>query len=60
MNEFNWERAFFNFDINKMVSVCNTTFKKIKANFTPDETIICDDRDPPWVNSKIKNDFQMK
>ena len=24
------------------------------ANFFPHETIICDDRDPPWINSRIK------
>ena len=35
MNKFSWERAFFNLDINKMVSVCNTTIKNIIANFTP-------------------------
>ena len=54
MNKFNWERAFFNLDINKMVSVCTTTIKNIMANFIPHETIICDDRDPPWINNRIK------
>ena len=54
MNEFNWERAFFSLDINKMLSVCNTTIKNIMVNFIPHETIICDDRDPPWINNAIK------
>ena len=54
MNEFNWERAFFNLNINEMVSVFNTTVKNIMANFIPHETIICDDRDPPWINNRIK------
>ena len=54
MNEFNWERAFFNLNINEMVSVFNTTIKNIMANFIPHETIICDDRDPPWINNRIK------
>ena len=54
MNEFNWERAFFNLDINEMVFICNTTIKNIMANFIPHETIICDDRDPPWINNTIK------
>ena len=54
MNEFNWERAFFNLDIIKMASVFNTTIKNIIANFTPHETIIWDDRDPPWINNRIK------
>ena len=37
-----------------MVSVCNTTIKNIMANFIPYETIICDDRDPLWINSRMK------
>ena len=24
------------------------------ANFIPHEAIICDDRDPPWINNRIK------
>ena len=35
MNEFNWEKTFFNLDINGMVFVCNTTIKNIMANFIP-------------------------
>ena len=46
--------VFSNLDINEMVSVCNTFFKNIMANFIPHETIIYDDRDPPWINNIIK------
>ena len=27
----------------------------IVSNFIPHETLICDDRDPPWINTRIKN-----
>ena len=55
MIEFNWERTFFNLDINEMVFVCNTTIKNITINnFIPHKTIICHDRDPPWINNRIK------
>ena len=54
MNEFNLERAFFNLNINGMVSVFNTTIKNTMANFIPHGTIICDDGDPPWINNRIK------
>ena len=47
MNEFTWERPFFNLNINEMVSVFNTTVKNIMAHFIPHETIICDARDSP-------------
>ena len=26
-------------------------------DFIPHETIICDKRDPPWINNRIKNQF---
>ena len=42
--------GFSNFNINEMVSVCNTFIKNIMANFIPHETIIYDDRDPPLQN----------
>ena len=54
MNDFNWERAFFNLNTNEMVSVFNTIIKNIMTNFFPHETIICDDRDHPWINNRIK------
>ena len=24
------------------------------SNYIPDEIIICDDRDPPWINNRVK------
>ena len=54
MNEFNWERAFFNLHINEKVSVCNTTIKNIMVNLIPHETLICDAGDRPWINNRIK------
>ena len=54
MNEFNWERSFFNLNKNEMVYVFNTIIKNIMANFIPHEAIICDDRDPPWISNRIK------
>ena len=37
-----------------MVSAFNTNIKHIMANFITHETIICDDRDPTWINNRIK------
>ena len=54
MNEFDWERAFSNCNINEMVSVSNTTIKNIMANFILHKTITCDDVDAPWINNRIK------
>ena len=32
----------------------NKTVKNIMSNYIPQETIICDDRDPPWINKDIR------
>ena len=32
----------------------NKTIKNIMSNYIPHEKIICDDRDPPWINIDIK------
>ena len=41
-----------------MVHLFNKTIKNILSNYIPHETITCDDRDPPWINSKIKQLIQ--
>ena len=30
------------------------TLQNVISNYTPRETIICDDRNPPWIDEKIK------
>ena len=47
-------------DANDQVSVFNSTILNIVSNFIPNETITCDDRDPPWMNSFIKNLIRAK
>ena len=51
---FNWQKAFSNKNVNEKVDNFNKTILNILSNFIPHETIICDDRDPPWFNKKIK------
>ena len=36
----------------------NKTIKNILSNYIPHETFTCDDRDPPWINNKIKQLIQ--
>ena len=43
-----------------MVSLFNKTIKNILSNYIPHETIICDDKDPPWFNKNIKQLLQEK
>ena len=57
---FDWESALNYIDANDQVSVFNSTILNIISNFIPNETITCDDRDPPWMNSFIKNLIRAK
>ena len=37
-----------------MVFLSNRIIKNILSNYIPHEIIICDDRDPPWINNRVK------
>ena len=54
INNFNWEKAFSNTNINEKVSLFNKMILNILNNCILHDTIICDDKDPPWFNSRIK------
>ena len=41
-----------------MVYLFNKTIKNILSNYITHESITCDDRDPPWINNKIKQLIQ--
>ena len=49
-----------NMNVNDMVHLLNRTVKNILRNIIPHETITCDDRDPPWINSSIRRLIQDK
>ena len=54
IDEFSWQKCFANTSVNNKVHMFNKTIKNIMSNYIPHETIICDDRDPPWINKDIK------
>ena len=60
IKEFNWERAFSNISVNEKVDIFNRTILNILSNFIPHEIIVCDDKDPPWFNNRIKTLIQEK
>ena len=55
INQFNWERAFENKNVDEKVVIFNKTVLNILSNFIPHELIVCNEKDPSWVNSKIKS-----
>ena len=60
LNDFNWKRAFSNTNLNEKVCFFNKSVLSVLSNFIPQETILCDDKDPPSFNSRIKSLSQAK
>ena len=50
IDQFDWLRALSNVNIDEKVSFFTKTLLNMIQNFILHETIICDDRDPPWIN----------
>ena len=60
INQFPCDNRFSNLDVNQKAHLFNQTIKNILYNSIPHETITCDDRVPPWINSNIKGLIQEK
>ena len=54
IDQFDWVRALSNVNVDEKVYFFTKTLLNIIQNFIPHETIIFDDRDPPWINKEIK------
>ena len=52
---FDWDKAFFDKSANKKTSIPTKTILSIMSSFIPNETVTIDDKDPPWINNKIKS-----
>ena len=57
---FDWDKALRINDMDKQVAIFSDTLMNIMQIFAPNETIICDDRDPPWMNKEIKQLIEQK
>ena len=55
LNGSDWDRAFANKHVDEKDEIFNKTVFNILSNFIPHEVIVCDYKDPPWFNGKIKS-----
>ena len=55
-----WDKALSLNDVDKEIAIFSDTLMNIMQKFLPDETIICDDRDPPWIDKEIKQLIEQK
>ena len=55
---FEWQGASSGKTINEKVSILTNTIINIISSDVSSELVIISDRDPPWINNKIKNLIQ--
>ena len=60
IESFNWSKLFSGKNVHEQVELFNKTLLNIFHNFIPNKIIVCDDRDPPWMNDEIKKMIKIK
>ena len=60
VNLFVWDKALRFNDGDKQVAFFSDTLMNITQNFISNKTIICDDRDPCWINKETKQLIEQK
>ena len=57
---FNPEKSFQTKNIHDQLKLFNETIVNIVSNYIPNKFIICNDKDPPWLNGHIKRLINLK
>ena len=57
---FHWSYLFLHKNVHEQVELFNKMLLNIFQNFIPNKIILCDDKDPPWMNEEIKNFIKRK
>ena len=60
IDQFDWVDLFLDEHINEQVNLFNQTILNIFHNFISNKIILCDDRDPSWMNERIKRLIKKK
>ena len=55
-----WSSLFSGKNVHEQVELSNKTLLNIFHNFIPNKIILCDDKDPDWMNDEIKNLIKRK
>ena len=57
---FDWSYLFSGKNLHEQVELFNKTLLNIFQNSIPNKIVLCDDKDPPWINDRIKNLIKRK
>ena len=60
INAINWEELFAKKTVESQVSELNDLLLNIYSNYIPNKTVLCDDKDPPWMTNGIRTVIEMK
>ena len=60
LQNVDWHRFFAKKTVHQQVNLLNDIILNVFTNFVHNKVITCDDRDPPWINDKIKNKIKWK
>ena len=54
LDNCDWPSLFLGKNIYQQVEIFNKILRNIFHNYMPNKYILCDDKDPPWINEEIK------
>ena len=60
INAIDWEELFANKPVESQMSGLNNLLLNIYSNYIPNKTVLCDDKDPPWMTNGIRAVIEMK
>ena len=60
INAIDWEKRFLNKPVESRVSEMHNLLLNIYLNYLHNKTVLCDDKDPPWMTNGIRAVIEMK
>ena len=60
INAIDWDELFANKTVEFQVSELTDLLLNIYSNYIPNKTVLCDDKDPPWMTNGIRTAIEMK
>ena len=52
---FDWDKAFSDKNADEKAYILTKAILSISINFIPNEIVTTDNKNPPWINNKIKS-----
>ena len=60
INAIEWEQLFANKPVESQMSELNNLLLNIYSKYIPNKTVLCDDKDPPWMTNRIRDVIKTK